>query len=374
MRESPQRTMDVMYRNELALASELVYRTDALNVVSTPVTDVTLSPLQVQAPRPAIENPPPPKPMAHRHTFLFCALIAALLLPAQAMRAQAGANVDMRLAFSFSDVPSPGGKLYSGKEQTQRLLEDLKKGNIHEAAFYVNPASLLQGDGMERVKAYAAAGHRIGLFVPVSPATGAEFIEQFKKGHEAVSKLPNFFPSVRYPEAKDPKQDIIPADVQAALTAAGYTIGYYTVSAGDARMNGMLQRAIEEKKPINWDYMRDVYLRLHVESLQFYDQLTDVVSNNRAKSHILLLHENDLTAKHMLGLIVQCRRMGIETIKVSEALKDPLADIMPKQSPQARPVGLALDRQGARATVPERATDEGMDKMVEFFNVFNGKK
>ena len=28
----------------------------------------------------------------------------------------------------------------------------------------------------------------------------------------------------------------------------------------------------------------------------------------------------------------------------------------------------------ARRLVPERATDEGMDKMVEFFNVFNGKK
>jgi peptidoglycan-N-acetylglucosamine deacetylase len=227
---------------------------------------------------------------------------------------------------------------------------------------------------MERVRAYAAAGHKIGLYVPVSPSAGADFIAEFKKGHEIVSKLPNFFPSVRYPVPKDPKQDAIPAEVQSALAGAGYTIGYYTASAADARMNQLVQRAIEEKKPINWDYVRDVYLRLHVESFQFYDQMAGVVSNNRAGSHILLLHENDMSARFMLPLIVQCRRMGSETITVTEAMKDPVAQMTPKLSPQARLVGLALERQGTRALFPERATDEGMDKMFEFFNAFNGKK
>lgn len=301
-------------------------------------------------------------------------LAAALVLPTSLVRAQAGANVNMRLAFSFSDAPGADGKVFSGKEQTERLLEALKTGHVDEAAFYINPASLQQPGGMERVKAYAAAGHKIGLFVPVSPSAGGEFIAELKKGHEVVSKLPNFFPSLRYPEAKDPKQDVVPPDVQSAIAAAGYTIGYYTATARDDRMNGMLQRAVEEKKPINWDYLRDVYLRLHVEALQFYDNLGDVVTNNRIDSHILVLHENDLTSRYMLGLIVQCRRMGVTIIPITEALKDPVAKMMPKQSPQARTVGLALDRQGNRALLPERATDEGMDKMVEFFNAFTGKK
>jgi peptidoglycan-N-acetylglucosamine deacetylase len=312
--------------------------------------------------------------MAYRPLLTVVALIAALALPTSSVQAQAGANLDARLAFTFSDVPSPDGKLFSGKEQTERLLEALKKGHITEAAFYINPASLAQPGGMERVKAYADAGHKIGLFVPVAPSTGADFIAEFKKGHEVVSKLPKFFPSVRYPEPKDPKQDVIPAEVQSALAAAGYTVGYYTASASDARMNQLVQRAIEEKKPINWDYVRDVYLRLHVESLQFYDQMANVVSNNRADSHILLLHENDLTARFMLQLIVQCRRMGVKTITVTEALKDPVAQMIPKQSVQARLVGLALERQGSRALTPERATDEGMDRMFEFFNAFTGKK
>ena len=311
--------------------------------------------------------------MAHRPLHLITALIAALVLPTPAVFAQAGANVDMRLAFTFSDAPSPDGKLYSGKERTERLLEALKTGHV-EAAFYINPVTLSQPDGMERVKAYADAGHWIGLYVPVAPSAGADFIQAFKQGHDVVSKLPRFFPSVRYPEPKDPKQDVIPAEVQSALTEAGYTIGYYTASASDARMNQVLQRAMEEKKPINWDYTRDVYLRLHVESLQFYNQLADVMTNNRSESHILLLHENDITARYLLGLIVQCRRMGVQTIPLDEALKDPVAQMMPKQSVQARTVGLALDRQGNRPLTPERATDEGMDRMFEFFNAFNGKK
>jgi hypothetical protein len=301
-------------------------------------------------------------------------LAAALIAPLPLVRAQAGANVTMRLAFSFSDAPGADGKVFSGKEQTERLLEALKTGHVDEAAFYINPTSLQQPGGMDRAKAYAAAGHKIGLFVPVSPSAGAQFIAEFKKGHEVVSKLPNFFPSLRYPEPADPKQDVVPAEVQSAISAAGYTIGYYTATARDARMNGMLQRAVDEKKPINWDYLRDVYLRLHVEALQFYDNLGDVVTNNRIESHILVLHENDLSSRYMLGLIVQCRRMGVTIIPISEALKDPVATMMPKQSPQARTVGLALDRQGSRAVLPERATDEGMDKMVEFFNAFTGKK
>jgi hypothetical protein len=311
--------------------------------------------------------------MAHRSLFLLSVLTAALSLPVPSAQAQAGANVNMQLALTFSDAPGVDGKLFSGEEQTKRILDALKTGTIPEAAFYINPTKLSQPGAMERVKAYAAAGHKLGLFVPVAPSS-PEFVAEFKKGHEVVSKLPNFFPSVRYPVAKDPKQDIVPAEVQSALSAAGYTIGYYTVSGGDARMNGMLQRAIEEKKPINWDYMRDVFLRLHVESMQFYDQLGGVVTNNRMENHVLLLHENDLVAKHLLGLIVQIRRMGSDTLTVTEAYKDPVAQMMPKQSPQARTIGLALDRQGSRALYPERGTDEGMDKMVEFFNAFTGKK
>jgi hypothetical protein len=313
-------------------------------------------------------------PLPSRSIGLVALLLGAVLVPVPAVHAQAGANVAIRLAFTFSDAPGADGKLFAGKEQTDRVLEALKTGTITEAAFYINPATLAQPGGMERVRAYANAGHRIGLYVPVSPSSGAAFVAAFHQGHEAISKLPNFFPSVRYPEPKDPKADIIPVEVQSALAAAGYTVGYYTASASDARMNQLLHRAIDEKKPINWDYLRDVYLRLHVESLQFYDQLANVVSNNRAESHILLLHENDLSARFLLPLIVQCRRMGVEPITVTQALKDPLAQMTPKQSVQARTVGLALDRQGSRALTPERATDEGMDRMFEFFNAFTGKK
>ena len=311
--------------------------------------------------------------MTHRPLPLLAFLIAAVMCPTPTVRAQAGANVNIRLAFTFSDSPSADGRLLSGKEHTEQVLAALKTGHITEAAFYINPNTLAQPGGMERVKAYADAGHRIGLYVPVSPAA-PNFIAEFRKGHEVISKLPNFFPSLRYPVPQEPKQDVIPAEVQSALNGAGYTIGYYTASAFDARMNQLLQNAITEKKPINWNYLRDVYLRLHVESLQFYEQLGGVVSNNRLQSHILLLHENDLSARFMLGLIVQCRRMGVETITVTEALKDPVAQMMPKQSVQARTVGLALDRQGSRALTPERATDEGMDRMFEFFNAFTGKK
>jgi hypothetical protein len=311
--------------------------------------------------------------MAHRSLYLFSVIAAALVLPVSALRAQAGANVEMQLAVTFSDAPGADGKLFSGKEQTERLLEALKKGNIKEAAFYINPSKLSEPGAMDRVKAYAAGGHKLGLYVPVAPSS-PEFIAEFKKGHEVVSKLPNFFASVRYPVAKDPKQDVVPGEAMSALSAAGYTVGYYTVSGGDARMNQMLQRAIEERKPINWDYLRDVFLRLHVESMQFYDQLGNVVTNNRIANHVLILHENDLVARYMLGLIVQARRMGSDFVTVSEAFKDPVAQMMPKQSPQARTIGLALDRQGARALYPERGTDEGMDKMVEFFNAFTGKR
>jgi len=311
--------------------------------------------------------------MTHRPLPLLAFLIAAVICPTPAVRAQAGANVNMRLAFTFSDSPSPAGMLLSGKEHTEQILAALKTGHITEAAFYINPNTLAQTGGIERVKAYADAGHRIGLYVPVSPSA-PNFIAEFTKGNDVISKLPNFFPSLRYPVPKDPKQDVIPAEVQTALTRAGYTIGYYTASAFDARMNQLLQNAITEKKPINWNYLRDVYLRLHVESLLFYEQLGGVVTNNRLQSHVLLLHENDLSARFMLGLIAQCRRMGVETITVTEALKDPVAQMMPKQSVQARTVGLALDRQGSRALTPERATDEGMDRMFEFFNAFTGRK
>jgi hypothetical protein len=66
--------------------------------------------------------------MAQRFITLVVALAAALTWPATTSRAQAGANLNARIAFTFSDAPSSDEHLFSGAEHTKRVLEALKPG------------------------------------------------------------------------------------------------------------------------------------------------------------------------------------------------------------------------------------------------------
>ncbi|MBB3059569.1 polysaccharide deacetylase family protein [Microbulbifer rhizosphaerae] len=61
------------------------------------------------------------------------------------------------IALTFDDVPLPGGNVMSGKEKTQRIIQQLKNRGVNEALFYVTGKNVDE-ESSDRLSDYVNAG------------------------------------------------------------------------------------------------------------------------------------------------------------------------------------------------------------------------
>ena len=101
-------------------------------------------------------------------------LVLAFLLVFAA--APAMAQDGKRIALSFDDIPRHAGGFMTPDQRTIALIAGLHEAGVEQAAFFVTTGNLDDDygrGGEERIRAYVAAGHVIGIFTrAIGPASG----------------------------------------------------------------------------------------------------------------------------------------------------------------------------------------------------------
>ncbi len=116
--------------------------------------------------------------------------------------------------------------------------------------------------------------------------------------------------------------------MQQSLTELGYKDGYVTIDNFDWYISSLLTKAAEEKKTINYDKARKLYVEMLYESIEFYDAIAKK-SLGRSPQHVMLLHENDAAALFVGDLIEHLRNKGWKIISPQQAYQDPIARNFP---------------------------------------------
>jgi len=117
--------------------------------------------------------------------------------------------------------------------------------------------------------------------------------------------------------------------IRQALAERGYMNGYVTVDNYDRYLDRLWQTALREKKKIDYDKLRQIYLEHLWKSIAFYDQMARQAIG-RSPKHVLLLHENDLAALYVDELVALLREKGWKIISPTEAYTDPIATNVPE--------------------------------------------
>ncbi len=112
------------------------------------------------------------------------------------------------------------------------------------------------------------------------------------------------------------------------LDSQGYKNGYVTVDTYDWYLDSLLQNALEQGKPVNFDKLKKVYLRLLTKGAEYYEDLAKSAIK-RSPKHTLLLHENDLLGLFLSDLIAAFRLAGWEIVSADDAYADPLSLMEP---------------------------------------------
>jgi peptidoglycan-N-acetylglucosamine deacetylase len=275
---------------------------------------------------------------------LLTRLIGLAVLLALSMAAGAETR---KIALTFDDAPRPDTPYMRGPERAAKLMASLRAAKVAQVAFFCNTARF-EADGAARIASYAQAGHLIAnhshTHADLHRVGTQAFIADLKSADEGLRSFANFRRWFRFPYLREGKTVAERDEIRAELRKMGYLSAYVTVDNYDWHMDAMLQQAVGAGKRIAFDRLRDAYVDLQTQSVEFYDGVARKTLG-RSPRHVLLLHENDLAALFIGDLVARLRREGWEIISPEEAFADPIAAVEPGtlRLGQGRVIAMAIE-------------------------------
>ncbi|HEY0743965.1 MAG TPA: polysaccharide deacetylase family protein [Chryseosolibacter sp.] len=244
----------------------------------------------------------------------------------------AGASYAQQIALTFDDAPMEDGAYFTGNERTDRIIAQLKANNVKEAAFFVITKNIETNKGLPRLKKYVAAGHVLANHTHrhrwIHQLGTFNYIKDIEKADSILKTIKGYSPWFRYPFLDEGRPNSTRDSIRVALKNLGLTNGYVTIDNYDWHINGQVRKAILDGKKINEEALKQFYLEHIWNSIQFYDNIAKQ-HLGRSPKHVLLLHENDLSAKFIGDLIQFIQSKGWKIISTAEAYSDPIASEVP---------------------------------------------
>ncbi|MBT2135029.1 polysaccharide deacetylase family protein [Croceibacterium sp. LX-88] len=262
-------------------------------------------------------------------------LLAVATLALGAAAVPALAQEGKRIAISFDDVPRHPGGFMTPDQRTAALITGLAQAGVEQAGFFVTTGNLdtdFGKGGEERIRAYVAAGHVIGnhshSHTWLSQNTAADYVSDLDRAEAWLAGKPGKRPWYRFPYL-DEGRDLARRDaLRTALRERGLMNAYVTIDDYDWAIDDLARKAVEAKRPIDRDALRDLYVETIVGTADFYDAMARETLG-RQPAHVLLLHETDLAGLFIVDLIKGLRAAGWTIVTLDEAYRDPIAQTEP---------------------------------------------
>ncbi len=243
---------------------------------------------------------------------------------------------EKRIALTFDDVPRKQGAFLTQEVRQQKLISALKRARVKQAAFFINPGKLTDPndpDEAVRVMAYAKAGHVIAnhsfTHIGLSNTPLDVYLADIDMASAWIKGRKGYRPWYRFTFLDEGRADKAKRDdMRAALKARGLRNGYVTVEASDWNIEDLTLAAAAAGNMMDQTALRDLYVQIHVEAADFYDDLA-VKAIGRSPVHVMLLHETDIAALYVEDLVAALRKDGWTIVTADKAYADPIASAMP---------------------------------------------
>jgi peptidoglycan/xylan/chitin deacetylase (PgdA/CDA1 family) len=230
------------------------------------------------------------------------------------------------ICLSYDDAPRKDGFKFNGIERTTILSGEFNQAGISPIIFCV-PKNI-DSTGIQRLRDYVKAGCTIGNHSyshnHISDIGTANYINDVLKADTVLSQLQGYEKIFRYPYLEEGNTQQTRDSIRNVLIEHGFEFGYVTVDTYDWYLNFVIAEAVRNGKKINYEALKEVYIELIWQSLQFYDNIAKSVLG-RSPNHVILLHENDLAALYAKDLINYLKSQGCNFITPQEAYSDRIA-------------------------------------------------
>jgi len=238
------------------------------------------------------------------------------------------------IALTFDDSPRFAKGHFDGPTRAKKLIEALKKANVEQVAFFTN-SSFMDEEGTQRIKSYTDAGHLIANHTHTHPDFNKTSLQDYKNdfdlAHQRLKDLPNFVKWFRFPYLREGNDLEKRNGMRQHLKQNGYINAYITADFSDWHLEYLYQQALKEKKKVDMDGLRKLYVQNALNAANFYDELAQKYLK-RSPKHIMLLHETDLAALFIGDLVQAFRSNGWTIITPTQGYTDDLLHFEMKEA------------------------------------------
>jgi peptidoglycan-N-acetylglucosamine deacetylase len=279
------------------------------------------------------------------------------------------------IAITFDDAPMGDSPAMTGSVRTHKLLAELKSNDVPQVAFFVITRNI-DSIGDIRLSAYVQAGHLLANHThshrPIRQIGLAEYLRDIKQANNILRAKPGFVPLFRYPFLDEGRTIPHRDSIRSTLSELALTNGYVTIDNYDWYLNRLYNESVRAGKKTDVEKLKSLYIEHIWNSILYYDDIAKKTLN-RSPKHVLLLHENDLSAMFIGDLIKHLRANNWKIISPLEAYTDPIATQIPNVlfNNQGRIGAIAFEKgMKPRDLVQPSEDEEFLEKLVDERKVF----
>ncbi|MES2824160.1 MAG: hypothetical protein V4732_11205 [Pseudomonadota bacterium] len=231
------------------------------------------------------------------------------------------------IAFAFDKTLSRSSAL-DGMARAKMLVHSLARVNVHQSMFLIHTKDITDST-VERLMFYDDSGQLLvnaGAHYSLYSRTDSySFARDILTANAMLSPYLNYRQHIYFPYLYEGGDQLALQQVKDFLAEYGYQPAYTTYQAQDNYLNKLYQARIASNRPVDIVRLEKVYVKMIMADLIAYNAKAKMLLGYTPRQ-IILLHENDLAAYCIIGLVDALNEKGFTVVAPEKILSDPVAN------------------------------------------------
>jgi hypothetical protein len=215
-----------------------------------------------------------------------------------------------------------------GMARSQMLIRNLIKADVPQAIFLIHSSDITPKTE-ERVMLYDDAGQLLvnagSKHFFYSRSNAYSYQVDLLKANADLEPYLNYHQHVYFPYLYEGSDTQILQSLKEFLTSHDYLPMYVTYQANDDYIDLLYQARLADNKYVDIRRLEAAYVNLLVDDISAYDAKARLYLGYSPRQ-VVLLHENDLAAYCIIGLIDELNKKGFKVVAPGNTFSDPVAN------------------------------------------------
>ena len=252
------------------------------------------------------------------------------------------------VAFTFDDGLDPQSQAEAGL-WNQAILDALADVDLQSVLFPIG-RKVDSPAGLELVKAWSEAGHKIGNHTYSHPNLGSRnttldgFIADVEKNAQLLQEMQGWIKLLRFPLLKEGETIDKRDGFRTWMLQNNYRSAPVSIDTSDWYYSSRFLSWKTKNPSAELEEFGSAYLD-HIWNRANYYQSLSQITLGRSASHIILLHTNAINAEFLPAMIDMFHEKGWSVVDTEEAFKDPIYDMTPNVIPAGESILWSIAKQ-----------------------------